>query len=199
MHLPSNGLLNGLIGEELLEWLNTSFIAPDSEEAIELSKLSTPWKEDRFWHYLIRWVSPHLIIICSDYPRCVLRGLSRTALIFFEGLKKHPSPLMGKQAETLINILSSHPRSTNFDTEQEFFYAWRQWKTKAAGFRKQLELISDEDGEDWLPWLLEIAHIMEGDKDTIIRYCESYEEGWKEAVCVWGVWVDVGLRRQTLP
>lgn len=106
---------------------------------------------------------------------------------------------MSKQAEALINILSSHPRSTNFGTEQEFFYSWRQWKTKATGFRKQLELISDEDGEDWLPWLLEIAHILEGDKDTIIRYCESYEEGWKEAICVWGVWVDVGLRRQTLP
>ena len=199
MHLPSNGSLGGVVGEELLEWLNTNFIAPDSDEAIELSRLSAPWTEDSFWHYLIRSVLSCSQTMCNDSHRCVLRGLLPTASIFLEGLKKHPSTLMSHQADTLINVLSSHPRSNSFDTEQEFFYTWRQWKSKIAGFRKKLELISDQDGGDWLPWLLEIAHIIEGDKATILRYCESYEEGWKEAICVWGIWVDIGLRRQNIP
>ena len=56
MNLPSNGSLDGLVGEELLEWLNTNFIAPDSEEAIELHKLNTPWEDERYWLYLIRFV-----------------------------------------------------------------------------------------------------------------------------------------------
>ncbi|KAF8587870.1 hypothetical protein K439DRAFT_1630322 [Ramaria rubella] len=183
MHLPANGSLSGLVGEELLEWLNTNFIAPDSDEAVELSKLNSPWEVDRFWQYLIR---------------CILRGLSRTALIFFESLKKHPSSFMSEQAETLISLMTSHPRSNRFGTEHEFFYTWRQWKSRVVGFKKKLDSISDADGGDWLPWLLEITHILEGDKVTIKRYCESYEEGWKEAVCVWGVWVDVGLRRTTV-
>lgn len=57
MNLPSNGSLNGLVGEELLEWLNTNFIAPDSEEAIEIHKMNSPWKDGRYWLYLIRLVS----------------------------------------------------------------------------------------------------------------------------------------------
>ena len=128
-----------------------------------------------------------------------MRGLSRPAIIFIEGLRKHPSKFMGQQAESLIRLLTSHPRSNNFTTEQEFFHAWRQWKGRVVAFRKKLDSFTDEDGREWLSWLLDIARILEGDKATIKRYCESYEEGWKEAICVWGVWVDVGLRRQTVP
>lgn len=66
IYLPSNGSCSGLVGEELLEWLNANFIAPDSDEAVELSKLSQPWEEDRFWLYLIRCV---LVVFCQA---CVL-------------------------------------------------------------------------------------------------------------------------------
>ena len=65
-------------------------------------------------------------------------------------------------------------------------------------FRKKLEGFSEEEGGDWIPWVLDLVRIMEGDKTTVKRYCEAYPEGWKEAICVWGVWVDVGLRRNTV-
>ncbi|GJJ11510.1 hypothetical protein Clacol_005743 [Clathrus columnatus] len=180
MNLPANGSLGGLVGEELLEWLNTNFIAPDSTEAIELQKLNSPWDEDKWWQYLIR---------------CILRGLTRAAVVFLESLKQHPSKALVQHAETLINFLTTHPRSTKFTTEHDFFSAWRQWKARVSAFRKRLEGLLENENEEWLSWVLEIVQIMEGDKATIKRYCESFDEGWKEAICVWGVWVDVGMRR----
>lgn len=126
---------------------------------------------------------------------CILRGLTRAAVVFLENLKRHPSKTLVQHSETLLSFLNTHPRSTKFTTEHDFFDAWRQWKSRVVAFRKRLEKLSEEENEDWLPWILEIVQIMEGDKAMIKRYCESYDEGWKEAICVWGVWVDVGLRR----
>jgi len=92
-------------------------------------------------------------------------------------------------------LLKSHPRSTRYSTEHDFFVAWRHWKNRVVALRKQMDQVSDEEGGNWLPWMLEIVRIMEGDKSTAKRHCQYYTEGWKEALCVWGVWVDVGLRR----
>lgn len=65
MNLPANGSLRGLVGEELLEWLNTNLVAPDSEEAVELHKLAKPWEDERYWLYLIRFVNIYLEPVCT--------------------------------------------------------------------------------------------------------------------------------------
>lgn len=127
-----------------------------------------------------------------------MRGLTRAAVAFVEGLKRHPSSLMCQQVEPLIDLLTSHPRSMSYSTEHEFFSARRQWKPRVLAFKKKLGSLSDEEGGDWLPWIREIIHILEGDEATIKGFCESYPEGWKEAICIWGVWVDVGLRRNAV-
>ena len=52
------------VGDELMEWLNTHFIEPSSEEGDALSSLESPWQDEGFWDYLTRFVpliTPHLI------------------------------------------------------------------------------------------------------------------------------------------
>jgi nuclear pore complex protein Nup85 len=42
------------VGEELMDWLNTHFIEPSTEEGDHLSSLEQPWEDESFWPYLTR-------------------------------------------------------------------------------------------------------------------------------------------------
>jgi len=47
-----------------MDWLNTHFIEPSTEEGDLLSRLESPWEGDGFWEYLTRFVQliiPHVI------------------------------------------------------------------------------------------------------------------------------------------
>ncbi len=39
-----------------MEWLNTHFIEPSTEEGVHLSALECPWEDETFWPYLTRYV-----------------------------------------------------------------------------------------------------------------------------------------------
>jgi nuclear pore complex protein Nup85 len=56
LYLPEAGLDDALVGDDLMEWLNTHFIEPSTEEGDHLSGLERPWEDDTFWPYLIRYV-----------------------------------------------------------------------------------------------------------------------------------------------
>lgn len=114
-------------------------------------------------------------------------------------LTSHPSLTLRNLAPQLQRILSSHPRSTSFATEQEFYTAHRRWKASVKGLREQLDVI--QDAEEWREGLNDLVGVLEGDKDVILKVCdEDYGGfGWREAVSVWGIWVDVEIKRQDLP
>jgi nuclear pore complex protein Nup85 len=42
------------VGEEIMEWLNTHFIEPSTEEGDQLSSQENPWEDANFWPYLTR-------------------------------------------------------------------------------------------------------------------------------------------------
>ena len=54
LYLPENGMEDVAVGDELLEWLNTHFIEPTTEEADQLIALERPWEDEIFWPYIIR-------------------------------------------------------------------------------------------------------------------------------------------------
>ena len=56
LYLPESGLDDDPVGEDLMEWLNTHFIEPSTEEGDHLSGLERPWEDDIFWPYLTRYV-----------------------------------------------------------------------------------------------------------------------------------------------
>jgi len=54
LYLPEPGYEQAPIGDELMEWLNTHFIEPSTEEGDTLSALDRPWEDETFWPYLTR-------------------------------------------------------------------------------------------------------------------------------------------------
>lgn len=45
------------VGDELMEWLNTNYIGPPTEEGDHLSALDRPWEDENFWPYLTRYAN----------------------------------------------------------------------------------------------------------------------------------------------
>jgi nuclear pore complex protein Nup85 len=54
LYLPEPGYEDAPVGDDLVEWLNTHFIEPSTEEGDSLSALERPWEDDAFWPYLTR-------------------------------------------------------------------------------------------------------------------------------------------------
>lgn len=72
LYLPEDGIDDVPVGDELLEWMNTHYIEPSTEEGNRLSGHERPWEDDIFWPYLIRYfhsasLNTHLLTYCKGY------------------------------------------------------------------------------------------------------------------------------------
>lgn len=72
LYIPEAGYDQAPIGDELMEWLNTHFIEPSTEEGDHLSALNRPWEDESFWPYLTRYVNRYRWHVsannCQSYP-----------------------------------------------------------------------------------------------------------------------------------
>ncbi|KAG9080263.1 hypothetical protein FRC06_006858, partial [Ceratobasidium sp. 370] len=194
IYAPPGGQVGGLVGEQLLQWLNTSHSVPATAELLRLSALPEPWSDPDFWPTL---------------NKCILRGLSTSALGFLRRVAAHhPSPTLRTFVrDDLVPILEIHPRSSGFQRESAFIAAQSRWRERVAGVRSTFDkaVDGDEGGEgdedEWPRWVDELLGVLEGDESVVLALCnEAVEDGWgfREAIGVWGVWVDVGLKRTHL-
>ncbi|KAK7687336.1 hypothetical protein QCA50_009842 [Cerrena zonata] len=177
------------VGEDLMEWLNTHYVEPSSEEGIQLSAQDEPWQNEAFWPYI---------------TRATVRGLSKATAFFLDILaSKHPSPHLQRLSKSLAPLLTGHPRIQQFTAERDFAIASRRWKEKTKTLRLELDRIPEEardDGfENWWDRISDIVGILEGRGEVIKRICEEVGADWKEVTAVWGVYVDGRLRRAELP
>ncbi len=62
--------------------------------------------------------------------------------------------------------------------------------------RKMIETMGYEN---WWENVSDVLGILEGREEILLRVCVVVGGGWKEIVCTYGVWIDVGLRRSELP
>lgn len=188
LYLPEAGFDDAPVGEELMEWLNTHFIEPSSEEGDHLSSQDRPWQDETFWPYL---------------TRSVLRGFSRAPVFLLETLSRHPSEHLRDVAQHLTPLLSSHPRIVQFSTEREFVVALRRWKEKVKSLRLELDRVPedarDDDFENWWKPFSNIVGILEGRPEIIQNICIDLNADWKEVCAVWSIFVNHRLRRQDLP
>lgn len=188
LYMPEAELEDAPVGDELMEWLNTHFIEPSTEEGDHLSVLTKPWEDENFWPYL---------------TRTTLRGLSKATIFFLETLSKHPSSFTRQIASKLIPVLSSHPRLQNHASEREYAAAHRKWKETVKTLRLALDQIPEKERtdqfENWWSRISDIVGILEGRGEVVKRV--SYELGsdWKEVCAAWGIYVDPRLRRKDLP
>ncbi|CAE7174105.1 unnamed protein product [Rhizoctonia solani] len=193
VYAPHGGQINGLIGEQLLQWLNTSHTVPATAELIRLSALPEPWSDPDFWPTL---------------NKCILRGLSTSSLGFLRRVgSNHPSaPLRTFVRDSLVPVIETHPRSSDFQRESGFLTAHSRWRERVAEVRVAFDKIVDVepeggDEDEWSRWVDELLGVLEGDSGVVFALCnEAVEDGWgfREVIGVWGVWVDVGLKRTQL-
>lgn len=54
LFLPEAGYEGAPVADDLMEWLNTHFIEPSTEEGDALSAQDRPWEDETFWPYLTR-------------------------------------------------------------------------------------------------------------------------------------------------
>ncbi|RDX54141.1 hypothetical protein OH76DRAFT_1552905 [Lentinus brumalis] len=188
LYMPEPGLENVPIGDDLMEWLNTHFIEPSTQEGDELSSQERPWEDPAFWPYLIR---------------TSLRGLSKASAFFLDVLSKHPSPYLQSLAQQLTPLLTNQPRLRHFSAERDFAVASRRWKDKVKTLRLELDRVPESEREDdfenWWDRFSDIVGIVEGRGDVIKKVCAELGADWKEVCAVWGIFVDTRLRREDLP
>jgi len=188
LYLPEAGFDDAPVGEELMEWLNTHFIEPSTEEGDHLSSQDSPWQDESFWPYL---------------TRSVLRGFSKAPVFLLETLSRHPSEHLQSVAQHLSPLLSSHPRIVQFSSERDFVVALRRWKEKVKTLRLQLDRVPEDaredDYENWWKPFSNIVGILEGRPEIIQNICIDLNADWKEVCAVWSIFVNHRLRRQDLP
>ncbi|OCH91378.1 hypothetical protein OBBRIDRAFT_753240 [Obba rivulosa] len=188
LYMPEGGFEDAPVGDELMDWLNTHYIEPSTEDGDRLSSLDRPWEDETFWHYL---------------TRATLRGLSRASAFFLGVLSQHPSPNLQHLSQRLIPLLTNHPRLHQFAAERDFAVASRRWKDKVKSLRLELDRVPEEDREDgfenWWERFSDIVSILEGRGDSVKRIVSELGGDWKEVCAVWSVFVDTRIRRSDLP
>ena len=186
-----------------MEWLNTHFIEPSTEEGDLLSGLEHPWENENFWPYLIRFAYRSCHFHHADISRVVLRGLSGAAMFFFSVLSQHhPSEALRLLSQEIIPLLTGQPRISDFSTEKDFVYASRRWKDRVKALRVELDRIPEDSRHDeydnWWDRLSDIIGILEGRQTVILKVCEDLGADWREVCAASSVFVNTRLRRQDL-
>ncbi|KAF8646884.1 hypothetical protein AX16_007062 [Volvariella volvacea WC 439] len=187
LYLAEPGYENAPIGDELMEWLNTHWIEPSTEDGDHLSSLERPWEDENFWPYL---------------TRSIMRGLSKASLFFLGTLSQHPSEDLQDLADALIPLIETHPRLQNFDVERDFVHASRRWLDKVKALRITMDRVPEsersDEFENWWDRLSDIVGILEGRSEVVKRVCFDLGADWKEVCAVWGIFVENTLRRSEL-
>ncbi|WFC94038.1 hypothetical protein MBRA1_000665 [Malassezia brasiliensis] len=196
LYLPEDGRGMGVIGEELLHWLNAHDIAPTTEQGQQIAQTSPSYDHPEFWDYLFR---------------CVLRGFYTTAATVLQSYHAPGvSPTLQSIATETAQILKSLPRSTGYATEPAFFSAHRNWHTSVrvflSGLQRKMNAVQTELSssghahaeEERLELEAQFRCLLEllcGVQDRILEFSEN----WIEALCAWGTLVQPAMKRDDLP
>ncbi|BGP42672.1 hypothetical protein JCM10449v2_006684 [Rhodotorula kratochvilovae] len=190
LYFPTDGVGEGLVAEELLDWVNTIDPAPSNEEGAELLALASPWESDAFFPYL---------------ARCVLRGhLSSASALLSLVQSQHPDSTLQSLAQHFSSLLASYPRSTAFRTETAFLAALRQWRAQVlAPTKARIEpLLSSDSAEEWTSSLRPLLALVSSSSPSSARDAISAlgAEDWRESLAAHSLWAAPStLRRADLP
>ncbi|OCF44154.1 nuclear pore complex protein Nup85 [Kwoniella heveanensis CBS 569] len=189
LYLPVDGKGEGLVGEELLDWVNDVDPAPDNSQGNEIMSTKNPWDHPSFWPYI---------------SRCILRGFHLPAASFLRSLSSHAYAPISKLAALLAQHLSIFPRSSDqrWRVDLEFLQAHKVWLAKFraelanfTGGRPRGKWFEDPELASWESDFRTVVELMEGKPSRVLEEVAD----WREALGAWGVLVDVDMRRDHLP
>ncbi|WVR05312.1 hypothetical protein IAU60_002326 [Kwoniella sp. DSM 27419] len=189
LYLPTDGKGEGLVGEELLDWVNDVDPAPDNSLGNEIMSTKEPWDHPSFWPYI---------------SRCILRGFHLPAGSFLRSLSSHSYGPIAKLAGLLAQQLAVFPRSSEerWRVDLEFLQAHKVWLTKFqaelanfTGGRSKGKWFEDAKWASWEGDFRTVIELMEGKPARVLEEAAD----WREALGAWGTLVDVDMRRDHLP
>jgi hypothetical protein len=190
-----------VISEDLLHWVNTCDLAPSREQGLELASMSEPYNSDLFWSYL---------------PRCILRGLFKAALTLMSSLQDHSVPFVRKGARICCQLLQTFPRSTSFQTTDDFnrsCHLYRRsvreairnleseydddalWTTPSKKASSKKAYIKEDQRLEWLARFLAILRLLNGEQDAVMEHAED----WKEALAAWALLIRPTMATDDIP
>ncbi|GAA5887149.1 hypothetical protein JCM5296_001611 [Sporobolomyces johnsonii] len=193
LYLPADGRGEGVVGEELLDWVNTVDRAPSAEEGTALLASPAPWQDPNFFPYL---------------TRCILRGhLASSSALLALLVSQHPSAPVQSLAKLCAELIDTYPRSTAFKTEQAFRVALKGFQTTLVAAHKTAEklfaalstdpTLDDDDDEraDFSSSFRTLLSLLSGDQPTVLEASDS----WFEALAAHCVWANPTATREDLP
>ncbi|KAG8818697.1 hypothetical protein FRC19_010396, partial [Serendipita sp. 401] len=183
LYLPYHMVPGALVGRELLHWLNSTYVA-QTDEGTELLKVDQPWLDPSFWPFI---------------KSCTVRLIFRPVTHYLKQLsEEHEHPATREIADLIVAALDGMPSSEDYDQDADFFDALRQWKTSLHRLTRAKEKHSKSHYEGSVD-MEEIVSLIAGKPDALQRICKSCDMTWREAICVYGVWVHPQLTRNDLP
>jgi len=190
LFFPSDGAGDGLVADELLDWVNTIDPAPSNDEGADLLALASPWDSDAFFPYL---------------SRCVLRGhLAAAAALLSLVEAQHPDDTLQRLAKHLSALVAAYPRSTAFRTESAFLAALHQWRTQTlAPLKREIDpLLASDAAADWAPSLEPLVALVSASDPPSAQSAIAAlgAEDWRESLAAHALWAaPTTLRRTELP
>lgn len=196
LYVPEDGSGMGVVGEELLHWLNAHDVAPTTEQGQQIAQTIPSHQHPDYWDYVLR---------------CVLRGFYGTAATVLQSyIDTQESPTLQSIAAETVHMLQTVPRSTAFSTEQSFLSAHRHWHTSLriflSGIQRKMDLVESELKQASMPSSSDVRLELEaqfrclyellcGVEDRVLEFAED----WKEALCAWGMLVMPAMKRDDVP
>ncbi|KAK4049902.1 hypothetical protein OIO90_005291 [Microbotryomycetes sp. JL221] len=183
LYMPFDGQGQGLVGEEILDWLNTIDTAPTSQEGQELIDMARPWEHSNFW-------------------TCIIRGHMSSAKALIEIIQTHSNPTLQNISKLICQSLQEFPRSTKFKKEIEFLKQFKIWKRFIEKQFNQIESLFDQDSSlkkdeklDWLFGFKSLIELLQGNEIQILSNCQD----WREALASYMILIDPTVKRLDLP
>lgn len=170
-----------LVGEQLLDWLNTLDPAPSSEEGIDLASRSEPWRQPNYWDFVVK---------------AVLRGHLTSAAALLGELRKHADADVVDTVDAVVELIEATPRSSDhhFATEREYVSARRKWLQSVKRLSTEVDGWSPDDHEVQTG-LSTLTAILRGDQSSLLQASDDL----REAVACWGIWVNPSMRASNVP
>jgi len=198
VHAPADGRGDGIVAEEILDWVNRTNPQPPKEEGEELSAMRVPYEHVNFWPYI---------------QACVIRGHLTQASALLKSYTKTHNPTLNQLMTVTLSLLKSAPRSTSFDREHEFNIAVEKFREAVERslitLESEMNVIFETeknladtanafDEDDLLHFQASykiLLEILSGDENRISEACFD----WQEALGAHLLWVNPCCKRDDLP
>jgi nuclear pore complex protein Nup85 len=91
------------------------------------------------------------------------------------------------------------PNSEDYGREADYFDAHRQWKTGLHRLQRAVSKHASGPRYEGRAELEELVALVGGDPRALISLSQACGMSWRDAICVYGIWIQPSMTRKDLP